>query len=110
MAFLWSVQLGFLFRAVGTLSPPFPTLAGPGGASPFVFAQGFPVELVESLGLWAPAPRSSQVGNMGPPKLPPTSRPRGCGDWRLGPTDVTCLYSLCLTCLPALLELGSPPL
>lgn len=54
----------------------------------FVSAQGFPVELVESLGLWAPAPRSSQIGNTDPPKLLPTSRRRGCGGWRLGPTDV----------------------
>lgn len=34
IAFSWSAKPGFLSRATGTLSPPFPSRAGPGGASP----------------------------------------------------------------------------
>lgn len=41
IAFSWSAKPGFLSRATGTLSPPFPSRAGPGVASPFVSAWAF---------------------------------------------------------------------
>lgn len=75
---------------------------------PLCVCTGFLIELAEGLGLSAPAP-NSQVGNRGPPKLPPTSRPRGCCvAGGLAPPIALSLHSLCLTWLHALSELGFP--
>lgn len=74
---------------------------------PLCVCTGLLVELAESLGPWAPG-RNNQVGNTGPLKLPPTARTRGCSTEGLVPP--MCFYSLCLTWLHSLLELGFPAL